>query len=451
MSLSANTVVEVRTTGSDTNGGGFVTGASGTDWSQQDSPQYSVTDGVANGTTTLTSASANFGTDVVGNLVYVQGGTGSITAGWYQITSRTSSTAIVVDRSTGLTSGTGVTLKVGGALATPGQAMGIVDGINGTKVWLKSGTYTLTTSSANVAGGKLSMTAGTLLEGYGSTRGDLGTAPVISAGSVAGITIVAMSGSSFYGQVRPGLINVTLNGNSGTSNNGLSDTATYGAYLVKVTAQNCPGTGLTIGAFAFACKASSCGTGFSVTFGKLVACRATGCSGNGITISAGAAIKCIADANTGKGFSIQYTPVMSHCVAHGNTSDGFYTGTYDMNSFDSCVATSNGGYGFANGSYGFSVFTSCAGYGNTSGTFQTTPVRHINPITLTGDPWSNASGGDFRPNNTSGAGAALRAAGMGVADQTDANDVGAVQHADPAGLAGPVIGSPIIRGLGRVA
>ena len=64
MALSANTVLEVRNGGSDTNGGGFVTGAAGTDWSQQDAAQYSVTDGVTAGTTTITSATANFGTDV---------------------------------------------------------------------------------------------------------------------------------------------------------------------------------------------------------------------------------------------------------------------------------------------------------------------------------------------------------------------------------------------------
>lgn len=34
MALSSATVFEVRTTGADTNGGGFVAGAAGTDYSQ---------------------------------------------------------------------------------------------------------------------------------------------------------------------------------------------------------------------------------------------------------------------------------------------------------------------------------------------------------------------------------------------------------------------------------
>ena len=99
MALAAACVWEVRTTGASTNGGGFKTGASGTDWSQQATAQYAVADGVTNGTTTITSATANFGTDVVGNLIYVSGGTGSITADWYEITATTSSDAWWVEAS----------------------------------------------------------------------------------------------------------------------------------------------------------------------------------------------------------------------------------------------------------------------------------------------------------------------------------------------------------------
>ena len=52
MALSANSVFEVRTAGNDTNGGGFVTGAAGTDYSQQDAKNtagsdISTTDAVA--------------------------------------------------------------------------------------------------------------------------------------------------------------------------------------------------------------------------------------------------------------------------------------------------------------------------------------------------------------------------------------------------------------------
>ena len=151
MALSANTVLEVRLTGSDTNGGGFVTGAAGTDWSQQDSPQYSVTDGVATGNTVVSSASAAFGTDVVGNLVYLQGGTGSLVAGWYQITARTSGN-ITLDRN--VAAGTGITLKIGGALASPGQA-GAIATVSGIRTYIKynASPYVATSALTNIAGG----------------------------------------------------------------------------------------------------------------------------------------------------------------------------------------------------------------------------------------------------------------------------------------------------------
>src|SRR5918993_643506 len=55
------------------NGGGFVAGATGTDYSQQDAPQVAVTDAVANGTTTITSDAAAFATTHVGNIIYLAG------------------------------------------------------------------------------------------------------------------------------------------------------------------------------------------------------------------------------------------------------------------------------------------------------------------------------------------------------------------------------------------
>src|SRR4051794_28973064 len=98
---------EVRTAGADTNGGGYVSG--GTDYSQNDhknaagcvscgstTANLSTTDAVANGTTTITSASAAFTSSITGNMIYLQGGSGSLAAGWYQAT-YVSSTSITVD------------------------------------------------------------------------------------------------------------------------------------------------------------------------------------------------------------------------------------------------------------------------------------------------------------------------------------------------------------------
>jgi hypothetical protein len=117
MALSAQTAWEVRpTNGSDTNGGGFVAGSTGTDWSTQNAAQYAKTDIVTNGTTTITSATSNWGTDVVGNIIYIAGGTGSLAGVWRQIVTRVSASNLTLDASTGLAASTGCTGNVGGAL-----------------------------------------------------------------------------------------------------------------------------------------------------------------------------------------------------------------------------------------------------------------------------------------------------------------------------------------------
>lgn len=87
MALSAATEWDVRTTANDLNGGGFNVSATGTDYSQQDSPQITFTDLVIGATTTqLTSALTPFLSAHVGNIVNVTSGTG-FTTGRYQVVS----------------------------------------------------------------------------------------------------------------------------------------------------------------------------------------------------------------------------------------------------------------------------------------------------------------------------------------------------------------------------
>ena len=117
MAVNATAVWRVRPSGSNTNGGGFDTGISGygTDYSQQDAAQIAVTDAVTNNTTTVTSATASFTSAHIGNAINLTG-TGT-TTGFYYVTAVGSSTSITVDRATGSTGGTGVTLNLGGGWA----------------------------------------------------------------------------------------------------------------------------------------------------------------------------------------------------------------------------------------------------------------------------------------------------------------------------------------------
>lgn len=185
---------EVRTAGAATNGGGFITGASGTDMSvfdnknssggtncQSTTDNLSTTDAVANGTTTITSATANFTSALVGNIIYLTGGSGPLAATHRQVTAFTNSTTITVDAS--VATGTGITMNIGGAKATvvdvTSTNASFASGIQIT-YWLKSGTYTLTTSWTLTI--TASGTPTVYIRGYHSTRGDHdGTRPLITS------------------------------------------------------------------------------------------------------------------------------------------------------------------------------------------------------------------------------------------------------------------------------
>lgn len=425
MALSASTVLEVRQNGSDTNGGGYVTGGGGTDWSQQATAQYAVTDGVTAGTTTLTSATAAWGTDVVGNLAYVAGGTGSVTAGWYQVISRTNATTIVVDRSTGLTAGTGVTINIGGALATPGNAATIAT-VNDQKIYIKySATpYNLTTATPG-ASGPVVFTASIRLtiEGYDVVRGDrTGNRPRISWASVAS------PGSNTYLfalQSRQVVANIIADGNSVVNVSGFNTTLVTGnrSTLIDCITRNANTGFITGGCNMIKCQADTCTTGYSGS-GMCYDSDAVNCTtGYSNFLSA---VKCLARL-CGTGFASNNAPVhMERCIADSCTNIGIDFSTSIGASAISCLATNqSGGGGIGIKVIGGSVLINCAFYNNTTH-ISGTPQLNEGQITLTQQPYTVA-GSDFRPNNVAGGGTSLRNAGIGVFGQTDTVDVGAVQ------------------------
>lgn len=430
MALSANTVVEVRANGSDTNGGGFVTGASGTDWSQQAAAQYSVTDGVTAGTTTITSATANFGTDVVGNILYVAGGTGSVAAGWYQITARTNSTTITVDRSTGLTAGTGVTLKIGGALASP--AIGsLAATVAGMTIWVRGdgGTYTISSASTNVTGGCVSLSASVSMRGYNSTRGDYGTRPLLQAdGTITTFTLLAVS---TFGLVE----SINVDGNNRTASRGIAS-ASQGI-AVYCGAMNCTNNGFS-GSATF-CFATGCSTQVAFSASSASFCVAYSNTVSGFSAGANATISwCLSINNSGAtsdGFQVASNQIVANCTAYGNGRHGFLVSNRSTKLFN-CVSYGNVN-GFSDGGNGYSqpLFYNCAAGGNITADY-VSPIgatQKVNVVTLTANPFTNAAGGDFSLNNTAGGGALLRGAGIPGAfpaiSTTGDLDIGAAQHA----------------------
>src|SRR5579872_553978 len=144
MAIAAGAVWEIRPGGSDVNGGLFLASqpGAGSDYSQQDAAQLSFSDVVTNGSTTVTSATGGFTAAMVGNGINIAGVC-------YVIATRSSTNSITVDRTIGAASGQ--TANVGGALGSPGYCAG--QAVTGNQIWIKAGTYTLTSSSANVSGG----------------------------------------------------------------------------------------------------------------------------------------------------------------------------------------------------------------------------------------------------------------------------------------------------------
>jgi hypothetical protein len=451
MSLPAATVFEIEFGGSDTNGGGFVTGSSGTDWSMQTSPQYSVPDGVTAGTTTITSATASFGTDVVGNLISVSGGTGAVVQNWYQIVSRTNATTIVVDRSTGLTAGTGVTLKIGGALATLGGLGALLTAASanatGLRAWWKysASTYTITSSTVNVSGGLFSLAnQGFLLEGYDQTRGDrTGNQPQMlwpSSGVAAPGSITYMIALAPTNTIQK-ISNVNMNGSGINNVGGISLLAR--AFAEQCTVQNFSGTvgvGILIASGSMgilACKASSCLIGFST--GMADSCWATGCTTGFTTVINK---KCLATLNT-NGFSPgggSTIVLFDSCTADSNTTTGFVVGA--ITTIVDCIASNQSGAGGIGFNVGTNIATlkNCASYNNLTeinGTAILNEGMILSAAFTGGQPYTTA-GSDFRPNATANSGALLRNTGIGVFGQTDNVDRGAVQHSDPSGGSSPL-------------
>ena len=181
MAFSGRPIWEVRTTGSDTNGGAFINGSAGSDYSQQNSPQYSGTDLEVNGSNNLQVKSTTAGSPIaadVGNLIMISNGL-SWTFGWYEIVSQ-DGTWWTLDRSPGFAGITGGHFAVGGALASPGVAVAVGQGYyTGSNlravVYIQSGTYAITNNTTATpvpaSGCYIKNARNSNIYGYDSTNG----------------------------------------------------------------------------------------------------------------------------------------------------------------------------------------------------------------------------------------------------------------------------------------
>lgn len=457
MALPANMVWEIRgSNGSDSNGGGFVPGSGGTDYSQQNAAQYSGTNLVIGATNTnVTSVSHSFISSDVGNIIQITAGT-NFTTGFYEIVSVASGIA-TLDRACGTALASGGTWAEGGALATLNLVISRVTynpapAPNGCTFWIQGTVTVSATHLAEDAGWGFVI-------GYGTSRGDNNRA--ILQTTTAGVTIVEMyiPGGSWS------FANIVFYHDVGFATG-------YGFYddgggLNSLFFQNCVfgnsyhgvyTTGVIEHGYMFACRVgATLSDGVSLNGNwTIVGSIIYDNTGSGIALpSTGggglcSVIKSVIYGNTGTaGISASddtantMSIIISQCSIASNTGDGvriYGTGSLYFRSFalDSSIIYGNGGYGI-NGpalSGTINYGNICQGRNNAFGD-NTSGARNNLPtlpgdFTLSANPFNNASGGDFSLNTTSGGGAACREAGFpGTLEDlgTGYIDVGALQSA----------------------
>jgi hypothetical protein len=431
--------------GADTNGGGFVAGASGTDFSQQNSAQYNASDLVVDASlnTKVTSASHNFVAADVGNLINVSAGSGW-TLGFYEIVS-VAANAATLDRSPAATSTTGGTFAVGGALSTISKAFAASSLSN--TIWVKaSGSYTVT-ATLTLTG---SHPTPFQFRGYTSTRGDGGKVTWTTAtNSTPLLTGGGSNPTNFIFQ------NFNFTNTAGTRDVAIHGGVSSQSFLVLF--RNCTVDG---------CKSASTGYANGVSFNlpllSFDSCEIKNCTSHGVACSPGTSfVACLIHDNTtdgihvtaigsgldgtlahiqlertvvynngGKGINFaepfplgnqSVVLILSNSAVLNSTSDGVFITAQSGNAIYAhllllnTIIDSNGGFGVNNAAITLGTFRdyNTAWRNNTSGDVNGTGVvKGPNDITLTADPFTNRSALDFSLNSTAGGGAACAAAGF---------------------------------------
>ena len=324
------------------------------------------------------------------------------------------------DSNNGLTEGT--------AFATPGYAAGQATTF-GDEIYIKEGTYNLTTATQNVSGGTISVAARVRLEGYKTTAGDRLARPVISTNGVTVSGAVISFVAPQYNQLSSSAIGIEVDGQN-TASQGFSYGVQYTVLLFDCVARNCADgfAGSLAQGAAYNCEAHSC-TNSGFNSGSLVYCWADSCQ-VGFTSLFRNLDSCIASNSTSHGYSLgsSYYFTYKKCVAVNNGGNGFVN-AYDIGYASEMIAVGNAGYGYRfGGTNGTPIMFDCADYNNTSGrTINSNTSRDFRPINLTGDPFVDSSSNDYRLNDLAGAGAELRQIQLsGLAGVNGVFDVGAI-------------------------
>jgi hypothetical protein len=393
MALNAAIKWEVRTTGGATNGGGFKTGATGTDYSQQDAAQYALT------TATTVSASATIldasaAANMVGNVLYIVSGTNFI-VGFYEITSVSVGVSITVDRVCTTGNGALGVINIGGANSDFRAVVNAA--VTSNTVYVKYGTYT-TTGTTTLVDASVPNAVPLVVCGYKTTRGDYpkgADRPTITT-TTALNPIITISGNTR-------LCNFIITTSGGTpATTGINGGGQFGrgGFIANVKVSGIA-TGMSYVGHVFFSEISLCAvgiTGYPAGFAIYSHDNTShGFSWAGQNNS-GQLVNCISDTNGGDGFYIIESLGSSYligCVAYNNTGNGFRSNnSYDAVAIINCISASNGGTGIAMKTRNIAEPTidfNCI-YGN--GTARSGYVAGANEVT--GNPnFTDPSNGDF--------------------------------------------------------
>lgn len=476
MAYSAATRWPVFFGGNAQNGGGFVTGASGTNFSLQNSPQYALT-GVTSAGAGDTVLSVSAAADMVGNYIYVVSGT-NFTTGEFQITSVSvgvSITCATNNSGASISTGAGATgvMNVGGAKSTVADVSGAI-AVAGNYIDVKSdGTYTRATTITCGPTSKGSLTAGPIIvRGFASTPSDGGTRPSIGC-SGSGIAVFTCNDADYWK-----FDNLSITHTHST---------TKGAGIASATTTSTP-------VWVTGCVFDGCSTG--VGAGSLITTlHVIGCEFKNLTTAAGGGVVpstngyvswCVFHDNSGAGvyFVAGTTSLceVRYSIFDGGTNGIAVNATGGTTTFKAvhCNFYAQGTDGIdipatsgnTNGEVVNCIFYGITGEGIDNNDDQTvtdtgmilirnnafggngtnySALTTYGDITLTGNPWTDAAGGNFNLNNTGGAGAACRGAGYIGAFPgsygTTYVDVGAIQHQDAGGGGG----TSVLTGPGALA
>lgn len=341
---------------------------------------------------------------------------------------------------------------IGSPYASPGKAGSVMAA--GDRVIILAGTYTLTSASANVAGGYLDPIAGTAsapsqVVGCTATIGDLDdvdvkdatNAPVITGFSggpsspcratnnFVNFRNVVLDGATFssFGLIANGANQVHQNlkavrtASTGFSLGGSSQ------LLLRVLAISIP-TGFSISSSAVldTCVAALCSAaGANITGGVLSIIRSIFCNGTGTAagIIAGAA----------NGINIMSS------VCYGNGGDGLKLSSSQGSEavVRNSIFAGNGAFGIDYTTSSLSFFSgnyNAYGWPNTSGNLHNVPAGGKN-VTLSADPFINGTG-TINTISDAWANFALSASGLTALKANGYPaylDIGAVQHQDAGG------------------